>query len=511
MSPRHPYSPSQILRGSSASGSPPYKNDSFDTPRNVNGKRSRDDLGEDQDEIPRKVARLDIDDQSELQEPQHPPQDSSQPSHDLQQTSQESRQPPDPVADFSDQIQEQEFVDGPGHIIYIDERGKRCPAICFNELWLNTFANFVMSRGKMREGAEEIEKARLEFKQLESSVQSTAIEEANRMIEEGVKLRKEAEAAVPTLVDARTRLEAISMKDTMWKLRLESSRGLALSIIETMLIDEKLLTIPKPKPQEPPKAVEDHSAKPAPIPASIAHGSQTSGGSRNTLTSSTRSPPPQVVTRERMAPRQLALRDLRLAAQDVDYYRRVFMQQQDANEYAAYMRTREDQESDRPMSTTQTDFDLKMLRNMQRATRSVIEAEQAYDAAEQRALDLDLGYMLDDPEACHYGERFNDFRPPILLTLHTIVSPVKDIRIEAWIDSVPDSATVHSRENESVDVDDWDSKSLEIFESISQVDTDMYRKKIDQLREHSERIREGEAKRPSPGIARRNPRRRCRE
>ncbi|KAM0803633.1 hypothetical protein BDR22DRAFT_886466 [Usnea florida] len=508
MSPRHSCAASQILRGSSASGSPTYKNDRVDAPRNINGKRSRDDLGEDQDEVPRKVARLDSDDK--LQEPQYPTQDSRQPSHDLQQILQESCQPPDPIADVSNQIQEQEFVDGPGHIIYVDERGKRCPAICFNELWLNTFTNFVINRGKVREGAEEIEKARLEVEQLESSVQSTAIEEAKRMIEDGVRLRKEAEAAVPTLVDARSRLEAILMKDKMSKLRLESSRGLALSIIETMLIDENLLTFPKPKPQEPPKAVENHSAKPAPVPERMAQDSETSGGSGNSWASSTRSPPLQVTTRERMTPRQLALRDLRLAAQDVDYYRRFFIQLQDANEYAAYMRTRGEQESDRPMSTTQTDFDLKILRNTQRVTRLVIEAEQAYDAAEQRALNLDLGYMLDDPEACHYGERFNDFRPPIPRTPHTAVSPVKDVRIEIWMDSVPNSATVDSRENQSVDVDDWDSKSLEVFESISQVDTDMYRKKIDQLREQPERIREGEAKRPSPGIARRNPRRRCR-
>ena len=510
MSQRHPCLESQILRGSSASGSPPHKNDRLGVPRNINGKRLRDDPGEDHDEGPRKVTRLESGDQREPQEPQHPPRDSRQPSHDLQQLSQESQQPPDPVAGIPNQVQKQEFVDGPGHIIYIDERGKRCPAICFNELWLNTFTQIVISRGKMREGAGEIEKARLEVKQLESSVQSTAIEEAKRMIEEGVKLRKEAEAAVPTLVDARVRLESMLTEDTMWKLRLESSKELALSIIGLMLNDENLLTVPKPKVQEPLKAVEHHPAKPAPVPESIVHGSQTSGGSGNSWTLSTRSLPLQVITRERMTPRQLALRDLRLAAQDVDYYRRVSMQQQDANEYAAYMRTRGEQESDRAFSTTRTDFDLKILRNTQRVTRLVIEAEQAYDAAEQRALNLDLGYMLDDPEACHYGERFNDFRPPLPRTPHTAVSPVKDVRIEIWMDSVPNSATVISRENESVDVDDWDSKSLEIFESISQVDTDMYRKKIDQLREESERIREGEAKRPSPGIARRNPRRRCR-
>ena len=301
------------------------------------------------------------------------------------------------------------------------------------------------------------------------------------------------------------------MEDTMSKLRLENSRELALIMIESMLINENLLTVPKPKPQEPPKAVEDHSAKPAPVIESIAHGSQTSSGSGSTWASSTRSPPLQVVPREQMTPRQLALRSLRLAAQDLDYYRRVFMQQQDANEYAAYKRSQREQESYIPTSTTQTDFDLKILQNTQRVTRLVIEAEEAYDAAEQRALNLDLGYMLDDPDACHYGERFNVFRLHVPLTPGDAASPVKDPRIEAWMDSVPDSATVNSQENGSVAVDDWDSKSLEMFESISQVDTDMYRKKIDQLRQHCERIREGEAKRPSPGIARRNPRRRCRE
>lgn len=496
MSERHVDLSSQILHRSGASGSSPsYTEDRSDIPRNINRKRSRGDIGEDLGEAPRKLARLDDDHHSDREEPQ---------------------QPSNFEANTSDPHQEQEFVDGPGRIVFIDERGKRCPAICFNEALLRTFTQIAVASREIRDRSGAIQKAKLELEKIESSNQSDDLKEAKIKVEEAIKIQEDMEAGIPELVEARQRCDSLAQQDKWSKLRLENGREVARFVIEQILNTENLLNIPKPKAQEPVEVKNNDSAKPAPVtvPEKAADDTQEPNiPDRSPGTSTTGLHSPNN-TEERTTPRQLALRHLRWAAEELDYRKGQFdlMQEEYAQAAAADRMHHQRQHPDRPASTTQTDMDLRGLQKKQRFTRKVIEAEEAYDRAEQHAEDLGLGDILADPHACYWGENYNEFSPRTPQS--PSMFPVDRPQIETWMAGVPDSAAVvdpqRQEDAELVGGDEWEARSVEIFDSVSVVACDMYRKKIDKWQEIAGRYKKGEAEGRLPGNVRRNPRRRCR-
>ncbi|KAF6228093.1 hypothetical protein HO133_007821 [Letharia lupina] len=484
---------SQSLQRSGASKSAPYRDDKFDTSRNMNGKRSQGDLREDQVEAPRKRARLDGDHHSERVE---------------------SQQPSNPMTKILNPTQEQEFVDGPGHIVFTDERGKRCPAICFNKALLNTFTRIAVVSREVQERDGAIQKAQLELEQIRSSNQSAGIEKAKRTVEEAIKTQEHIEAGIPELVEARRRCDSLAQENKWSKLILENSREVAQFVIEQILNSENLLNIPTTsKPQEPAEVNKDDPAEPAPVPQETVHDTQRSNVSDSSLASYTTRLQSLANIEEQMTPRQLALRHFRFAADELDYRKGklTFMQEEYAQAEAANRRHHHEQYPDRPASTTQTDIDLQVLQEKQKATRMVIVAEEAYDRTEQHAEALGLGDILADPHAFYWGENHNEF--PLRITRSPSVFPVDRSRIEAWMASIPDSAVVDPQRQEDAELaggDDWEAKSVEMFESVSVVACDMYRKKIDKWQELSGRFREGEGEGRSPGNVRRNPRRSCR-
>ena len=473
MSQRHTSPSSQSLQRSSASGLLPHGDSRSDTLRNVNGKRPRDRFQEDQSETPRKVTRLNDDHHSE---------------------SKECEQLPNPITNDPIPNREQHFTSGPGHIIYIDEGGKRCPAICFNKQLLNIFNQIAEFSREVLEGDKSTQKARLELELIKASNQSAALKEAKLAVAEAIESQEDIEARIPGLMEARRQHETLTHENKWSKLKLDNSRAVAQIIIEQILNHENLLNIPSSKPQEPATASDNHlRAEPAPVAEKSVddtpHSDDGGSGSSESAQSPTTATPDQQLT-----PRQLALRDLRFAAQDLDYRKGdfAFLQEDYAQAIAATRSHRRERHPHRPASTTQTDVDLQILRKTQQATRKLIEAEEAYERAEAHAEDLGLGDILADPHACYYGEVYNDFQPRDERSVADF--SVNRARIEAWMAGVPVSAVVGSTregEGEFVEVDEWEAESVEVFESVSLVAYDMYRKKIDRWQEFAGRLREG--------------------
>ena len=426
----------------------------------------------------------------------------------------EFQQPPNPITNTSNAKRELEFVDGPGHIVFVDERGKHCPAICFNRSLLSMFNSIAVFSREIqgRDGA--IQKARIELQKIGSSAQFAGLEDAKRKVKEAVQIQEDIEAGIPELIEARRRCEALA-EDNKWsKLRLDNSREIARFVIEQILDRENLLNIPSSKPQEPIKDTKEHSLEPAPIPEKTMDDTNMSNGPESiSATSTTRLPSPNN-TEERVSPRQLALRHFRWAEEELEYRHRhfTFMQEEYAQVAAANRIYHREQYPDRPASTTQTDTDLEGLQKKQNATRALIEAEEAYDRAEQHAEALGLGDILVDPHACYLGEYYNDFSPraPKNPPVFSVGRP----RVEAWMASIPMVAAAvepqRQEDAEEVAGDDWEAKSVEMFESVSVVACDSYRKKIDRWQEISGCLSEGKVKGRVSGTARRNPRRRCR-
>lgn len=468
MSERNSDRSSQDFQRPSAEKFPPHREDSSDPSWNQNGKRSRDDLQEDQVEVPRKTARLDVDHRNGGEKP---------------------RQPPNPNAGTSNPEREQEFVDGPGHIVFIEERGKHCPAICFNDLLFGRFTDIAMTRREVQDRDRELKKAELDFERIKSSNQTASIKEARRLVEEAIENQKKLEAEIPELVKARQRCDTLA-RDNQWsKSILESSKEIAWYMIGDILDRGDLLKTPTSKPQESIEVKEDHPAILAPMPEKTVHDTEIPERSPTSSTARLESP---IDTEEQLTPRQLALRRLRFAAEELDYCKGhfAFMQEEYSQGKAAERRYQREQYPDRPESITQTDFDLKCLKKKQKVTREVIEAEETYDHAEQDAKDLGLGDILADPQACYWGEIHNKFAPRTPKSSSII--PADAPRIEAWMSSIPDFAVVDRQTLEvagSAEVDEWEARSVEVFESVSLVAYDMYRKKIDKWQELSDRLR----------------------
>lgn len=492
MSQRHSIPSSQILQRPSAGESSPYREDRSNTSRNPNGKRSRDDLQEDQAEDPRKTVRLDVDRRSGREE---------------------SRQPSNPIANIPNPKDEQEFVDGPGHIVFVEERGKRCPAICFNKSLFSRLTHIAVDSRELRKRDEEIKKARLEFEKIKSANKSAGIEKARMVVEEALKNQEDIEAEIPGLVEARQRYDSLVQENNWSTSVIDNSKEIARLVIEEILTRANLLTIPTSKPQESIEVKEDHPAILAPMPNTVYDTETSKIPEIRSPASSTATLESPIDTEEQPTPRQLALRRLRFAAEELDYRKGhfEFMQEEYSQGKAAERRYWHEQYPDRPESITQTDFDLECLQKKQRVTREVIEAEEAYDRAEQDAEDLGLGDILADPQAYYWGEIHNNFGPSTPKISSTM--PADDPRIEAWIASIPAFDVMAPQTLEvagSAEVDEWEAKSVEAFESVSLVDYDMYRKKIDKWQELSDRLRQAEAEGPLPRTVRRNPRRRCR-
>lgn len=419
-------------------------------------------------DAPRKLARLDCGNQGKREKPQ---------------------QPSDPGANSSKPNQERGFVAGPGHIIFIDERGKLCPAICFNELFLRTFREIVASRRVVEETDEALQKAKSELERIRSSNQSASTEKAKRLVEEAIENQDAIEAGFPGLIEARRQYEALKRDRDWYKLRLDNSKDLAQIVIEVLLNNENLLDKTSPNPQERAEATKDSSGNPGPVAEkTTAHIPSSDAGSE-----SRQSP---VSVEEQPTPRQLALRELRFAAEELQYYKDelTFMQDEYPQAVAAERRSRRERYPGRPASATQTDADLQTLQKTQDATRKVVEAEEGYDRAEARAETLGLGDILADPHACYYGEIYNDFEERVEKSM--AMSSANRARVEAWMAAVPDVAVVGGSlppvRDGAVEVDEWDAKSVEVFESVSLVACDVYRKKIDRWQELGGRWREGE-------------------
>ena len=421
-----------------------------------------------------------------------------------------SQQPSNPVANTADQDRKQEFVDGPGHVVFIDERGKRCPAICFNGLFLRIFKQIVMFNLELQESDGALQKAKLDLEQIRSTNQSSTIEKAKRMVEEAIKDQEDIEAEDSKLIEARRRYEALMHEKKWSQLKLQNSKDVVLGFLREILTREKFLEMPSSRPQEPAKNTEDHSSKPSPAPektANYQYDDQRFNRPGSSLASTRLHSPNEI--EERPTPRELAYRQFIQAERELDFYQREFnyIQEVYAQEMAATRRFRQEQHPDRPETTAQTELDLQDLQEKRLATRNLIEAEEVYDRAEQHATALGLGDFLAGIDDFYWPQQV---MPELSSSF-----PVDQPRIDSWLASIPDSAVVDPQRQEaapvSAEVDDWEAKSIEMFDSVSVVDRDLYRKKIDEWREISGRFRQARAEGPVERTVRRNPRRLCRD
>lgn len=112
------------------------------------------------------------------------------------------------------------------------------------------------------------------------------------------------------------------------------------------------------------------------------------------------------------------------------------------------------------LDVSRTEFDVVLFDQQRVATRELIEAEQEYEAAVQQARDLGVVFMDPDQES-HFPDNADDgYRISMEVEM---VEHVDRNRIEKWM------AQEEDHPHQSTECDDWDSKTVDLCDSVSVV------------------------------------------
>jgi hypothetical protein len=133
-------------------------------------------------------------------------------------------------------------------------------------------------------------------------------------------------------------------------------------------------------------------------------------------------------------------------------------------------------------SATKTEFDVVLLSAQREATRALITAEQEFEAAIQQARNLGVIFHDEDQESQFPDHADDGYR---LSLENELVGGVDRGRIEKWMAEKEDKA------NYSTDCDDWDSRTVELFDSVSVVAEGKDRARIERWRALCEECRVG--------------------
>ncbi|KAG8532750.1 uncharacterized protein KY384_002628 [Bacidia gigantensis] len=126
---------------------------------------------------------------------------------------------------------------------------------------------------------------------------------------------------------------------------------------------------------------------------------------------------------------------------------------------------------------SQTVFDQNVLIANQDLTRGLIDAESNFFIAEEQAVQAGVLFELEQESDYGYGEDIADVEEKDLVIIP--LSAAKSNSISAWIESIFEPEVVEAEE--MIYVDDWESKTVQVSDSLSVVDDEpRLRRKIDQ-------------------------------
>lgn len=125
-------------------------------------------------------------------------------------------------------------------------------------------------------------------------------------------------------------------------------------------------------------------------------------------------------------------------------------------------------------------FDRRSVQYGQQLTRALIDAEEAFEEARERA--QALGAISSDyGHEFYYGAEYEESWPENKIAEYNASQDWSFI--EGWMDDIPPTDTTNQADVESVvDVDEWDAEEVDVNDSISVIDCEEYRQDIDRYR-----------------------------
>ena len=124
-------------------------------------------------------------------------------------------------------------------------------------------------------------------------------------------------------------------------------------------------------------------------------------------------------------------------------------------------------------SMNRSAFDRRSIQYGQQLTRALIDAEEDFEQARERA--YCLGAIPSDYGRENYGAEYEESWPENNIADYNASCDWG--HIHAWMDDIPNSAG--EADNELVEIDQWGAEEVEINDSISMIDCEDYRQEID--------------------------------
>lgn len=132
--------------------------------------------------------------------------------------------------------------------------------------------------------------------------------------------------------------------------------------------------------------------------------------------------------------------------------------------------------------SSQTDFDLHWVQNFSDITRNLIDAEQAVKQAKRAAREAGVD-VASDEQSSDFADDFDLVGYPLSQEIDSEEAQEHVMPLVGdWLDTVSERFGSGSENNMEVDLDEWDYEEVEIGDSLSCIDLDWHREKIDRWR-----------------------------
>lgn len=374
------------------------------------------------------------------------------------------------------------FTEGPSRFVLAKDGSKDCVALLVNETFLTKLRDLFQEDRDLGVLDGPLFHAKMDLSNIERSIQEgqNALETAAS--EEGAEQhQKIKEKQTSELFKIRRWKDELEKERGLVKGNLELSRNHTQWVLETAMREADLLGPEKPLPaillreQESEDMEEEVEVTEHPMSAQSPVASVASDHS-------------EIEASQEEQQRQEAYEEFIERSQYLDTVQEKFDGQRGL--YQDNLAEYQEMAAAGTIDMSRSDFDRRKVRYGQQLTRALIDAEEEFEEARERAQALGA-IGSDHGQEFYYGAEYEESWPENKIADYN--SSHDWGFIHDWMDKIP-NATSQS-DTESVEIDEWDAAEVDVNDSISVIDGEDYRQDIERYRRICARLED-----PCPAV-----------
>lgn len=371
-----------------------------------------------------------------------------------------------------------QFTEGPPRFVIAKDGSKDCVALLVSEGFLAKLCDLFQANRDINAFDGPLYHANMDAKNIESSVRKA--EESLETAENEEKAEEHhafIEQQTSELLKINHWRKELEKERDLVEGKLELSRSHTQWVLETAMREADYLGPEKPLPaillrDEESERREDkvETSEPGmPVQSPAISVASEQGG---------------VELSEEELQRQAAYNEFIDRSQLLDTLQGNFENQQ--NNYRVNLARFEQEVEANTSNMSRSDFDRRSVQYGQQLTRALIDAEEAFEEARERA--QALGAISSDyGHEFYYGAEYEESWPANKIAEYNASHDWSFI--EGWMDAIiPGHTTDRADDVDPVEVDEWDAGEIEVNDSISVIDCEEYRQEIDRYRRMCARL-----------------------